>query len=360
MSHVALIRALLWLMIAAGTALAQAENGAHGERGIRVISNEKAGRVDVLVDGKPFTSYIFTKKLTKPVLFPLLSAQGTPITRGFPLAPRAGERVDHPHHVGLWFSYGDVNGVDFWNNSTALEPRQMAKMGFIIHRKVVRAVGGKERGELEVTLAWLMPGGKTILREDTTFIFHAGQNARAIDRITRLTALNERVAFKDNKEGVFGLRVRRELEQPSDKPEAFTDASGNPTTVAVLDNEGVSGIYRSSEGKTGDSVWGTRGRWVMLSGRVGDERITLAIFDHPANPGHPTYWHARGYGLFAANPFGQRVFSNGKEQLNFTLEPKQSVTFRHRLLILSSAVAPEKIEAEFNSFARSAALLLRK
>jgi len=195
-----------------------------------------------------------------------------------------------------------------------------------------------------------MPDGKTILRETTKFVFRAGPNMREVDRVTTLAAFDNRVVFHDNKEGVIGLRVRRELEQPSNEPLVFTDASGRPTSVAKLDNTGVTGQYLSSEGKTGDAVWGTRGRWAMLTGRVGQKPITLAILDHPKNVGYPTYWHARGYGLFAANPFGQEVFSNGKEKLNFTLEPKQTVTLRYRLLILSGPTTPDQIEALYRRF----------
>lgn len=319
--------------------------------GVRVIRLEGERRVDVVVDGKPFTSYVWPETLKKPVLYPLLTHKGTPVTRGFPFEARAGERVDHPHHVGLWFNYGDVNGVDFWNNSAALAPERQAKMGTILHRRVVRTKDGRERGELVVECDWVMPGGKTILRETTRFVFHSGPVRRTVDRFTTLTALDARVVFKDNKEGVLGLRVRRELEQPSDKPEVYTDAVGKPTAVARLDNTGVSGLYRSSEGKTGDAVWGTRGRWATLAGKVGREDVTLAIFDHPQNPGYPTYWHARGYGLFAANPLGQEALSGGKDRLNLTLEPGRSVTFRHRLLILSAAATPERIEAEHRRFA---------
>jgi len=326
-----------------GTAEAQ-------ERGVRVVKNEASRRVDVLVDGQPFTSYIWPESLTKPVLYPLRTAQGTIVTRGFPLNPRPGERVDHPHHVGLWFDYGNVNGVDFWNNSTSLAPEQRKKMGTIVHRRITRASGGKDRGQLDVEMEWVMPDGQAILREATTFVFHAGPNLRSVDRITTLTALDKRVVFHDDKEGMLGMRVRRELEQPSNEPLVFTDSSGRPTTVKVLDNTGVSGLYRSSEGKTGDAVWGTRGRWTMLTGRVGEESVTLVVFDHPNNIGYPTYWHARGYGLFAANPLGQEVFSNGKEKLNFTLAPKQSVTFRYRLLILSGPTTPDEVEAQYRRF----------
>ena len=310
------------------------------ESGVRVVPNEAARRVDVFIEGKPFTSYIWPDTIKKPVLYPLRTAAGTIVTRGYPLDPRAGERVDHPHHVGLWFNYGDVNGLDFWNNSDAIKPQDRSKYGTIRHAKIKRAKSGKDRGELEVEMEWLTPDGKAILREETTFIFHGGPNQRAIDRVTRLTAMGERVIFNDNKEGVIGIRVARQLEQPSDKPEVFTDASGKATSVPKLDNTGVTGRYQSSEGKTGDAVWGTRGNWTMLAGKIGDEEIALAILDHPKNPGYPTYWHARGYGLFAANPLGQEVFSNGKEKLKFTLEPNSSATFRYRILILSGEATP--------------------
>jgi len=325
-------------------------NAQGSEKGVRVVKNEASRRVDVLVDGQPFTSYIWPESLTKPVLYPLRTAQGTIVTRGFPLNPRPGERVDHPHHAGLWFDYGNVNGVDFWNNSTALPPEQRKKMGTIVHRRIARATGGKDRGQLDVETEWVMPDGQPILREATTFVFRGAPNLRSVDRITTLTALDKRVLFHDDKEGMLGMRVRRELEQPSNEPLVFTDASGRPTTVKVMDNNGVTGLYRSSEGKTGDSVWGTRGRWTMLTGRIGEESVTLVMFDHPNNIGYPTYWHARGYGLFAANPLGQEVFSNGKEKLNFTLEPQQFVTFRYRLLILSGPPTPDQVETQYRKF----------
>jgi len=317
---------------------------------VTVVPNEAARRVDVLVDGQPFTSYIWPDKLKVPALFPLRTASGTPITRGFPLEPRPGERVDHPHHVGLWFNYESVNGVDFWNNSTALPADQQAKMGTVMHRQILKTISGTNQGELEVATDWMMPDGQPILHETADFIFHTGPGLRAVDRISTLTALDKPVVFKDDKEGMLGLRVRRELEQPSNDSVTFTDASGRPTTVKAMDNTGVSGLYQTSEGKTGDAVWGTRGRWTMLSGKVNQEAITLLMLDHPRNAGFPTYWHARGYGLFAANPLGEEVFSKGKEKLNFTIQPKQSATFRYRLSILDSAATPDQVEAQYRRF----------
>lgn len=337
---------LITIILSAALNLATAQ-----ERGIRIVRDEAARRVDILVDGQPFTSYIWSDKLKVPVLYPLRTAEGTYVTRGFPLEPRSGERVDHPHHIGLWFNYGSVNGVDFWNNSVALPEEQQKKMGSVVHRHIVSSKVGGDRGELVVEMDWMMPDGQPILRETTTFIFHSGPHFRAVDRITKLAALTKQVVFQDNKEGLLGLRVRRELEQPTNEPLVFTDSSGRPTEVKQLDNTGVSGLYRTSENKTGDAVWGTRARWTMLTGKVNQESITLAILDHPKNVGFPTYWHARGYGLFAANPLGQEIFSNGSEKLNFTLEPGKSVTFRYRLLILSGATTPDEVERQSRKFA---------
>src|SRR3984885_3462090 len=318
---------------------------------IQIIPNESARRVDVVIDGKPFTSYIWPDNLTKPVLYPLRAADGTVVTRGFPLEPRAGERVDHPHHVGLWFNYGNVNDFDFWNNSYAIKKEDAHKMGNILQRKVVSAKSGNDKGELTVETDWISGTQKLLLKEHTEFIFSGDKNSRTIDRITTLQAQDEKVVFHDDKEGMLGLRVTRALEMPSSTAEVFTDANGNPTTVAKLDNTGVTGNYLTSEGKKGDEAWSTRGKWCMLTGKVGDNPVTIAIFDNPKNPNFPTYWHARGYGLFAANSLGRGIFTNGKEPpLNFTIEPHGSVTFRYRVVIFSEIASPQTAEAEYQKF----------
>ena len=317
---------------------------------ISVTVYEEGRRVDVSIDGRPFTSYIWPDRLAKPVLYPLRTAKGTIITRGYPLEPRPGERVDHPHHAGMWLNYESVNGIDFWNNSEAIKPQDAPKMGTIQQRAILSAKGGTDQGDLDVEADWLTYDKRVLLKERTRYVFRGGPNFRSVDRITTLQAHDEKVVFADAKDGMLGLRVVRALEEPSDKPEVFTDASGRATTVAKLDNTGVNGVYQTSEGKEGEAAWGTRGRWCNLSGKVGDEPVTISIFDHPLNPGFPTYWHARGYGLFAANPLGEKIFTNGKEELNLTLAPNQSVTFRYRLLISSEISTPESTEAAYQAF----------
>jgi hypothetical protein len=346
-------KAIIYRLLVLGTALAFAASCGTAARSdqhtITVKPNEAAQRVDVVVDGKPFTSYLYAPALKKPVLFPLRTAKGTIVTRGFPLEPRAGERVDHPHQIGAWFTYGDVNGIDFWGYSDETPREEIPKKGTIVHKAIVRALSGT-RGELATKADWTMPDGSSILEEESVFVFSASADSRAVDRTTRWTAHDKRVVFGDTKEGAFGIRVARALEHPSKEAEVFTDGGGHATAVPKLDNTGITGMYRSSESKVGEDVWGTRARWMMLTGIVDGERVTLAIFDHPRNPGHPTYWHARGYGLFAANPLGQAEFSGGKERMNLTLEPGRSVTFAHRILILSGNASPERIESEYQRF----------
>ncbi len=338
---------LTFVMVSTISASAKGDKG----KGIQVIHKPAEKRVDILINGSPFTSYIYPVTLKKPVLFPLRTAEGHAITRGFPMAPKAGERVDHPHHVGLWFNHGDVNGFDFWNNSGAIPEAEAKKMGTIIHRRVIKAEGGPNKGTLSVAMDWIQGNGKTALQENTVYIFRGTSHSRIIDRITRLTTLKERVIFKDNKEGVLGMRVARALEQPSTTPEVFTDSAGRPMNVPSLDNTGVTGLYRNSEGAWGDAVWGTRGPWAMLSGSVEGEKVTIAILDRPGNPGYPTYWHARGYGLFSANMLGEAVFTKGAKELNFSIEPGKSATFHHRIIIFSGETAPDQVNAQQLIFA---------
>ena len=308
-------------------------------------------RVDIQVNGQPFTSYVYPNSIKKPVLYPLRTPAGTVVTRGFPLDPQPGERVDHPHHVGLWFNYGDVNGYDFWNNSDAVDPS--GKYGTIRHHNIVKATGGKQ-GNLEVTADWTTSDNDKVLEEDTKFVFSAwDKNTYLIDRTTTLTAVNGDVSLQDNKEGVLGIRVARGLEHPSDKPDIFTDANGVPTKVAAMNNEGVSGLYHSSEGIEGEDVWGTRARWMELSGQVDEKPASIIIFDRPDNVGFPTYWHARGYGLFAANPLGQKALSDGKEELNFKLKDGESVTFTYRIAVhAGKPLSDKEVEKMYQDFSK--------
>ena len=320
---------------------------------IELVSNEAEKKVDVLIDGELFTSYIYPNSIKKPVLYPLVTSKGTKVTRGFTLENVPGERVDHPHHVGLWFNYGDVNGLDFWNNSDSIKVEKRDRYGTIIHKEVTNMKSGVGEAELSVVMHWITPDGVALLEETTTFVFRADGDERAIDRHTTLTAMDQEVSFHDNKEGMIAIRVTRALEHPTDKEEIFTDADGNATKVAMVNNEGVNGMYYNSRGDEGGDCWGKRAEWVNLTSTIGEEDISLIIMDHPSNVGYPTYWHARTYGLFSANPLGQAVFSKGEEVLDFKLAANASTTWKHRIILASGEkLGKEILDAKFQEFSQ--------
>ena len=278
---------------------------------------QSAGKVDVAIDGKPFTSLHYGDSVMKPFLHPLISASGKTITRGWPIAPAEGESKDHPHHTGLWFTHGIVNGLDFWTNAKA-----GPQFGRVAVDKIRVAKGGKKSGKVDFEARWLTPENKAILKEVRKMNFSSEGESRIIDFESTLTALDQPLKFGDTKEGFFAIRL-------SDK----------------LAEKGGTGKMTNAAGATGmKDVWGKPSPWVDYSGTLDGEPIGVAIFDANRNPKHPTTWHARDYGLFAANPFGDHDFYNDKEKDgSMIVAPGKSMHFRYRIVIHPGDVNSAKI-----------------
>jgi hypothetical protein len=258
--------------------------------------------IPVSVDGKPFAEVRFDA--TKPYVHPIRTASGKVITRRFPMETVAGETTDHPHHRGLWFSHGDVNGWDFWAN----EPSQK---GVGKGRGEIRVKDAQGRGSQTVTITaeWKSPDG-VLLEEQRRMTFGGADASRTIGLDVTLTA-KQRVVFGDTKEGTFAIRLRDE----------FTEKRGGK----MVNAEGLSGMQ---------AIWGKPSPWVEYSAALEGEPVAVRITDHPDNPRHPTRWHARDYGLFAANIFGLHDFLNDKSQDgSLTLQPGERVRFRYTVRI---------------------------
>jgi hypothetical protein len=291
---------------------------------------DKERKVEVYIGGKFFTAFIYPSNMEKQSLYPIVNAQGKFITRGYPLDPRPFERTDHPHHVGLWFNFGDVNGLDFWNNSYAIKTVDKPKYGSIRLNKI-ESINSKN-ATLVVSAHWVDVNDAILLSELTTFTFFGKDNLRTIIRETKLTAKQE-ARFTENKEGLIGLRVDRAFEEPATVAETFLDAKGIETKVPVLNNEGVNGVYRNAEGAKGAAVWGKRSHWVALRATKENEVITIALLDHSKNTNYPAWSHARGYGLFAMNNLGGRNFDKNAAPVKLVLQPGQNIVFKHKLVI---------------------------
>lgn len=308
-------------------------------------NDAKNKKVEVLVGGKLFTAYIYPDNMEKQSLYPIMTASGKFITRGFPLDPRPFERTDHPHHVGLWLNFGSVNGLDFWNNSFAIKPEDKHKYGTIKFRKIVSENPAK--GKLVTSADWVDVKDQVLLNEETTYVFEGSGNLRTIERITKLTA-RQTVTFEENKEGLIGLRLDRTFEEPATKPEKFLDANGIETNVPVLNNDGVNGVYRNAGGVKGGDVWSKRSPWVALRGVKDGETITIAILDNPHNANYPAWSHARGYGLFATNNLGGRAFDKNATPVKIVLKPGENLVFKHKLII-----GGDLSDAELNGWSKS-------
>jgi len=286
------------------------------------------GKVAVAIDGKPFTDfYISGADVTKPYLHPLRAASGTYVTRMWPMENVGNEPTDHKHQRGLWFAHAKVNDLDFWNNEASYTTPNRGK---ITLAKLGAIQNGGERGSLAATFDWTDLKGVKLLAESRTMIFYSDPTLRTVDFDITLTAVTN-VTFHDEKDGVFGLRIRPDLQE-----------------------EKHSGKIVNAEGlETEKQAWGKPSNWVDYSGDVHGEKLGIAIFDHPQNPRHPVRWHVRAYGLFAANPFGLAVFTGDKSQDGaMTLEPGQSVRFRYRLVIHPGDVKSAGIAGLWEKYAR--------
>jgi len=291
------------------------------------------GRIEVTIDGKPYTTFFCGSETAKPYLHPLRSASGKIVTRRYPMENIPGETHDHPHHRGLWFSHGSVNGYDFWSN----EPSQHGgKNARIVLKSFGRLAGGQQSGTLDATFDWVDPQGKTVLTEARTMTFYADPAKRVIDFDITLTPA-VKVTFGDTKEGTFAIRLAAPLEEP---------------THESLASPKRTGLMVDSEGRRGEpQVWGHRASWVDYFGEIDGEKLGIAILDHPSNPRHPTYWHSRSYGLFAANIFGLHDFLNDKSASgSMTVDPGQSLRFRYRVIIHPGDFQSANIAEEFQKY----------
>lgn len=281
------------------------------------ITQQDSQQITVDIDGKPFTVFHIGPETSKPYLAPLRAATGTVVTRGYPMEQIAGESQDHPHHRGLWFTHGAVNDYDFWGNEDSQKGVGKGK-GKIVLKKVNKVSSGKKMGEIDATFDWTA-AGKTILTETRKMVFQADPKLRIIDFDITLKPL-EKVVFGDTKEGTFAIRLAAEMEEQ--QPKKIAEPKRNGHMVASTGKE------------TEKQVWGSRAEWVDYYGTVHGDPVGIAIFDNPGNPRHPTYWHSRAYGLFAANPFGIGDFEKDKNKKgDMTVEAGQPLRFRYRVVI---------------------------
>ena len=283
------------------------------------ITPQGKEKISVEIDGRPFTDFFVGPQALKPYLHPLRAADGKVVTRGYPMiADIPGETHDHPHHRGLWFAHGDVNGYDFWSADAEAPLHGKGKCAIVLE-SVSKVTSGKRSGSLTATFAWKVVGGETLLIETRTMTFYSDPQLRQIDFDATLSPQQE-VRFGDTKEGTFAIRLAAPLEEIQPKDVAAPKRTGK--------------ILNAQNKSTEKNTWGKRSEWVDYSGQIDGNTYGIAILDHPSNPRHPAYWHVRGYGLLAVNIFGTHDFENDPSRDGgLTIRPGQPLRFRYRIII---------------------------
>ncbi len=307
-------------------------------------------QIAVEIDGKPFTVFhLGGENLKRPYLHPLRSATGTIVNRSFPAGQVAGETTDHPHHAGLWYGHGDVNGFNYWavQNVAKPQPPDSANFGRIVLQKIASVKSGKESGSVDTVFTWLKPDGAPLMTETRRTTFYAHPELRIIDFDFDFAAIDT-VVFRDTKEGTFAMRMATALDEPPLKPAPRSpEGGGGPEPGGPL----RTGKLTNAQGGVGEpNVWGKRSEWVDYSGQIDGEKVGVVMMDHPGNPRHPTYWHSRGYGLHSINPFGVSDFLNDKTQNgSLTIARGQRVRFRYRVVI-HPGLTPARLAELYKQF----------
>lgn len=290
-----------------------------------VIKRSEQG-ASVAIDGTPFAAYA-THSGHQPVIWPIIGPGGEKMTRQYPLGELLpGEATDHPHHRSLWFNHGSVNGLDFWAESPL--DRGNGPDNQIRHREFVVQEAGDASAKLVATNDW-MSNGKKICEDQRTIHFGSDMHGRWIDFSIVVTASEGPLVFGDTKEGSFGIRV--------------------PSSVAVDANLG--GEIRNSRDDRNDAAWGRAAEWVDYRGVVDEKPVGIAVFDMPDSFRHPTRWHVRTYGLFAANPFGEHDFPPGDtKQGEVKLAQGQQLRLHYCVLLYSGELTPADLDAIYHEY----------
>lgn len=293
-------------------------------------------RVRVEISGKLFTEYVF-KGASRPYLYPVLAADGTPLSRDFPMGDTPGEDRDHPHHRALMFAHGDANKVDFWNEGTA--GGNLPK-GSTVHDSLIETSSG-EVGVLRTRNRWVAPDGRLIATDETVIRFHGTATARMLDYDVTIHALPDTpLVMGDSKEGAMSIRVAQWMTLPH-KYEG-KDLPG-------------AGHLLNAKGDVDAAAWGKRADWADYYAPHEGKTYGIALFDHPQNLRHPTWWHARDYGLFAANPFGQSNFELEKQLPpdagNYTIPKGGALTLRYRFYFHQGDPGAANVAQHFADYA---------
>jgi len=303
------------------------------ERSSRVTVTPLEDRARVTIGDELFAEYVFGA-YSRPIVYPIIGPHGIGMTRNWPMKDDVpGESQDHVHQKAMFLAFGWVNGVNFFAESP--------EAGKIVHEKMLDVESGSPRGLIRTSNRWVAPDGKVICTDVRTLSFQAVPGGRAIDWEVTLQASHGDLKFADDKHGLMAIRTHPNLRLDNAPDRGVTTANGQAV---------------NSEGTSGKAVFGKRARWIDYWGKIDDKTVGIAIFDHPANPHHPTWWMARGYGYVAADPFGGHTIGGEPPGTGDLVIPSgESATFRYRFVFHEGDPEEAKIEQRYQRYVQAEA-----
>jgi hypothetical protein len=262
--------------------------------------------IDIFIRDEHFTSYHYDKNLLKPFLSPVIGPFGHTVTRGDE-SPE-GHSHDHLHHRSLWVSYGEVNHADFWSEGN--------EAGRQLHKNFNKILEGAVFSEIFATNEWITRDGKKKMVEESRDMkfYNLPKSQRIIDMTVTFCATDGDVFFGDTKEaGLVSVRV-------------YPTMTVSPPGTGKIENA-IGGINENE-------TWGKMAQWCDYSGWIDENKVGIAVFDHPKNFRYPTYWHVRNYGLMTANIFGRGSFEGDpSKDGSWTLNADEKLVLHYRVYV---------------------------
>jgi hypothetical protein len=273
----------------------------------KITAVKVGSKINVTIDGKYFTSYIFSDDEKYPFFYPV----NGPVSGGSVTSMRNGE---YPHHSSLFFGCDLVDGGNYWQEG--LERGRIIS----VNAEIIRQ--GGDTVIISDECIWSRPGALSPVKDTRTFIITSpSATVSQIDIEIKMEMLLD-VSIKKTNHSLFSARMAADL------------SVKNGGTM--INAEGI---------KSEKETFGKNSPWMDFYGKRGDAIEGLAIFQHPSNPWYPSPWFTRDYGFMSPTPMYWP--ENGTEMF---LRKGTVLDLRYRVLVHAGDHIQAKIAEAFEKY----------
>lgn len=264
-------------------------------------------------NGLPVWRAVCDPKQPKPYVYPLATLAGEELTANSP--------ADHVWHHSLWFAWKYINGVNYWETDKTGKSEGAT---IIKSTKIDRHADLSAR--VEMAIEYVPPGKPAVLRETRVLTFGAPRPDRsyAVDWDARFT--------------VGDGEIKLDRTPPK-------GASGGYAGLSLRFPKGTKGWTFLTSGGDASAAQGNGkpARWADFHGPAKSGAVAgIAVFDHPANPRHPTKWY-----LNEGHPYFSPALLHGEPM---TLAAGATMRLRYRVVVHDGEWAKTRLDEEFENY----------